>query len=244
MLTFVVYYRIHLNLNLEASARQRPHHYRAHSFVGKSTLKPLVRRVALDLSQSCQYNNSLTGDLTLAGVCRWAFLPDRALVVLKVSRRTLWPYLWEILDTVTWPQVTRAVVFQDVVQSPLSKATQSRCVIRWISFSVQTIPSHAHQNSCNIYVCTDWYIFAISCIWQYYTGDLSCKPYVTHDTAFPSCLASPWRVLSWEQTSWGPFLTLAPVFYVHQLFMARDRQTWLTSESIFQVIIWLAQALL
>lgn len=48
VLTFVVYYRIHLNLNLEASARQWPLHYRAHSFVGKSTLKPLVRRVALD----------------------------------------------------------------------------------------------------------------------------------------------------------------------------------------------------
>lgn len=41
-----------------------------------------------------------------------------------------------------------------------------------------------------------------------------------------------------------PFLTLAPFFYVNRLFMARDRQTWLTSESIFQVIIWLAQALL
>lgn len=37
-----------------------------------------------------------------------------------------------------------------------------------------------------------------------------------------------------------PFLTLAPFFYVNRLFMARDRQTWLTSESIFQVIIWLA----
>lgn len=101
VLTFVVYYRIHLNLNLEASARQWPHHYRAHSLVGKSTLKPLKRRVALDQSQSCQYNSSLTGDLALTGVCCWAFLPVRALVVLKVSRRTLWPYLWEILDTVT-----------------------------------------------------------------------------------------------------------------------------------------------
>lgn len=71
-------------------------------------------------------------------------------------------------------------------------------------------------------MCTDWYILAIPLIGQYDTGDLSCKPYVT---LFPSCLASPWRVLSWEQTSSGPFLTLAPVFYVHQLFMARDRQT-------------------
>lgn len=150
MLTFVVYYRIHLNLNLEASARQWPHHYRAHSFVGKSTLKPLVRRVALDQSQSRQYNNSLTGDLTWTGVCRWAFLPEGALVVLKVSRRTLWPYLWEILDTVTWPQVTRAVVFRMLFKA--SKATHNRCVIRWISCSVQTIPSHAHQKQLQ-YIC-------------------------------------------------------------------------------------------
>lgn len=187
MLTFVVYYRIHLNLNLEASARQRPHHYRAHSFVGNSTLKPLVRRVALDQSQSCQYNNSLTGDLTWTGVCRWAFLPDGALVVQKVSRRTLWPYLWEILDTVTWPQVTRAVVFRMLFKVHFPKRLRIDVLLG--GFPVQSKPSHPTliKNSCNIYVCTDWYIFAISCIWQYYTGDLSCKPYVTHDTAFPSC---------------------------------------------------------
>lgn len=38
--------------------------------------------------------------------------------------------------------------------------------------------------------------------------------------------------------------TCPPFFMFNRLFMARDRQTWLTSESIFQVIIWLAQALL
>lgn len=97
MLTFVVYYRIHLNLNLEASARQWPLHYRAHSFVGKSTLKPLVRRVALD-----QIVDTLTPllEILLVFVAGHFYLTG-ALVVLKVSRWTLWPYLWEILDTVT-----------------------------------------------------------------------------------------------------------------------------------------------
>lgn len=39
VLTFVVYYRIHLNLNLEASARQWPNNL-FHSFWENPTLKP------------------------------------------------------------------------------------------------------------------------------------------------------------------------------------------------------------
>lgn len=79
-------------------------------------------------------------------------------------------------------------------------------------------------------VCIDWYIFAIPFIWQYYTGDLSCKPYVPH-TAIPSCLASPWRVWSWEQTSRGhrrPIPNTCPCFFMFTNFLWRetDRLDW------------------
>lgn len=50
-LTFVVYYRIHLNLNLEASARQWPNHNIPHSLVENPTLK--LHTLLIFLSKTC-----------------------------------------------------------------------------------------------------------------------------------------------------------------------------------------------
>lgn len=57
MLTFVVYYRIHLNLNLEASARQWPNNLSHPSGGGKPTLKPhaLMRFLSSEI-QICFLN--------------------------------------------------------------------------------------------------------------------------------------------------------------------------------------------
>lgn len=128
MLTFVVYYRIHLNLNLEASARQWPNNPISSRWGGEShpeTVHTYGISVILGSQAFSEYEQTFpkswnTRLYRLCSIsnesdrlwrlieCSWAFLSKKRLThsgangfFEKAKNQTVCPYLWEILDTVT-----------------------------------------------------------------------------------------------------------------------------------------------
>lgn len=92
MLTFVVYYRIHLNLNLEASARQWPNSL-SHPFWENPTLKPhmLVRFLSI-------WGSNLFSEYERLSATSWGVrkAPFRPLLHFQWITRTLkahWTFL-------------------------------------------------------------------------------------------------------------------------------------------------------
>lgn len=130
MLTFVVYYRIHLNLNLEASARQWPnnpissrwgwggeshpetvHTYGISVILGSQAFSEYEQTFPKSwntrLYRLCSISNE-SDRLWRLIECSWAFLSKKRLThsgangfFEKAKNQTVCPYLWEILDTVT-----------------------------------------------------------------------------------------------------------------------------------------------
>lgn len=192
MLTFVVYYRIHLNLNLEASARQWPNN-KPHQFEvgvgGDPTLKPytlmgflsswvhkrflnmnksFLKAGTPDLSGSAPFPMNQTDFEGSLNVLEH-FYPKRGLLIVvlmvffeKAKNQTVCPYLWEILDTVT--------VNTKLGLRPVHKVTLANNTIYSFFGSMYQRSVHVHKSGLNSSGWRKWHKFACTTVFLGWTS--------------------------------------------------------------------------
>lgn len=191
MLTFVVYYRIHLNLNLEASARQWPNN-KPHQFeVGGGGSHPETIRtygisVILGSQAFSEYEQKFPKSwnirlFRLCSICNesdrlwrliecsWAFLSKKRLThsgangfFEKAKNQTVCPYLWEILDTVT--------VNTKLGLRPVHKVTLTNNAIYSFFGSMYQRSVHVHKSGLNSSRWRKWHKFASTTVFLGWTS--------------------------------------------------------------------------